>query len=401
MTMIEQFADLSLVATSDSGFVDHLGGVYGKAVAEKILAAFSEVDGVSTIAEPDDFARVAAEAGARSWHGGIAAAHELHRRGPGAYAASVLQLTLGFAQIGLHGRFEIALPYSDWFVLGPNRIQCTGSVSVDARPGRIVVSCAEEEFVFADLDGIWRPEEDDDPSVGWSRNRSYVLCSGYRVDPAVILPGDSVLDTALIPAAHGSINAAIGYLEEAGAPFVQWSSRLIAQLTLVGSYDGACLSSRSLSTRTGNVEIAVPGNEQHLAELLVHEAAHQHYYLAQLFSPLVTPEAAELRLYSAINGRYRPLDRVALAYHAVVNIFALLDALHTAGSSIARDSRLRMDELSGTEDSLRRTLVEHEHMLTDFGREFCGRMIRAGEEMIARNGIEPVEAARGTVRGVA
>ncbi|NKB16607.1 MAG: FtsW/RodA/SpoVE family cell cycle protein [Sphingomonadales bacterium] len=61
MTMIEQFADLSLVATSDNGFVDHLGGVYGKAVAEKILAAFSEVDGVSTIAEPDDFARVAAD----------------------------------------------------------------------------------------------------------------------------------------------------------------------------------------------------------------------------------------------------------------------------------------------------------------------------------------------------
>jgi hypothetical protein len=401
MSLADQFTAFSLVETARGEVVSHAAGAYGRAIATKILSAAAADERSHVLPDEDALYDHAAAAGAACWHGGIAYAHELHRRGPNGAPSAVLQLILGFAQIGLQGRFEVDLPYSDWFLLETNRIPCTGLVTVEADGATIVVRCAEEVSAFALNDGIWRREGDEDPSVAWSRSRRFLLCSGYRVDPGVLLPEDSALDAVLIPAAHRSIGQAVAHLETAGSTYIDWSSRLIAQLTLVGSDNGSCLSSRSLSTRTGNVEMAVPGNDQHLAELMVHEAAHQHYYLAQLYSPLVKPEAAGIRLYSAINGRYRPLDRVALAYHAVVNIFSYLEALYHGGSAIAEGSRRRMDELSFTEQSLRETLLANQENLTPFGRAFCERMTEKGSGIIERHQVHVLDAGRGQIRGVA
>lgn len=400
MSLAEEFVAFSLVDTAKPEFVSHAAGSYGKAVVTKVLsAAAGEGDG--SLPDIELLCGQATASGTACWHGGIAYAHDLHRRGPNAAASALLQLILGFAQIGLRGRFEVQLPYSETLLLETNRFHCTGLVVVEADGDTIVVNCAEEVFAFALIDGIWRPEGDENAAVVWSRNRRFLLCSGYRVDPAVLLPEDSPLDSVLIPAAHRSINLAVDHLETAGPAYVDWASRLIAQLSLVGSDNGSCLSSRSLSTRTGNVEMAVPGNDQHLAELMIHEAAHQHYYLAQLYSPLVRPEAAGIRLYSAINGRYRPLDRVALAYHAMVNIYSHLESLYLAGSEIAESSRRRMDELSSTERSLRETLTGHHDKLTAFGQAFCRRMTERGAAIIDRQQVQVLHAERGQIRGVA
>jgi HEXXH motif-containing protein len=401
MSLAEQFAAFSLAETAKPEFVSRAAGIYGKAIVTKILS--DEAAGKADCRPLDIEALYdrAAASGAACWHGGLAYAHDLHRRGPNAAPSALLQLILGFAQIGLQGRFEVQLPYNETFLLETNRFPCTGLVVVEAGSTDIVVSCAEEVFAFALTDGIWRPERDEDPAVAWSRNRRFLLCSGYRVDPAVLLPEDAPLDSVLIPAAHRSINSAVAHLETAGPAYVDWASRLVAQLSLVGSDNGNCLSSRSLSTRTGNVEMAVPGNDQHLAELMVHEAAHQHYYLAQLYAPLVRPEASAIRLYSAINGRYRPLDRVALAYHAIVNIYSHLEALCLGGSEIAESSRRRMDELSLTELSLRETLIGHDDKLTEFGQAFCRLMTEKGAAIIERQQVELVDAEPGQVRGVA
>jgi hypothetical protein len=400
MIGIEKFVELSRVTTARPDFVQGMCRVYGRAVSEKILALYASSSAGGSVPSDEQFYGHAAESGTRCWHGGVAYAHDLHRRGSGSASGAMLQLILGFAQIGLSGNFEVDLPYSDWFLLESNRFRCSGPVRILASQDRVEIDCTDDRFTFERVDGLWRRPDDSDPGVGWSRGRHYVYCSGYRVDPEVILAEDRALESANIPAAHRSIDLAISNLETAGDDYLAWSTRLIRQLTLVSSEAGARLSSRSVSARIGNVELAAPGNDQHLAELLVHEAAHQHYYLAQLFSPLVRAEAAGLSFYSAINGLNRPLDRVALAYHAVVNIFGLLDALTRCPGPIAESSRNRMDELAFTENSLRETLTANRDKLTEFGLAFCEAMIADGLDMISRHQVDIREFGRGKIRGV-
>ncbi len=400
MIGMEKFVELSRVTTARPDFVQGMCRVYGRAVSEKVLALYvSSASGGSPPGAEQLYGH-ASESGTRCWHGGVAYAHDLHRRGAGSAPGAMLQLILGFVQIGFEGTFEVDLPYSDWFMLESNRFRCSGPVGISASGDRVEIDCTDDRFVFEMVDGLWRRPGDLDPAVGWSRGRHYVYCSGYRVDPAVILAEDLALESVNIPAAHRSIDLAISHLETAGSDYLAWATRLIRQLTLVSSEAGARLSSRSVSARIGNVEMAAPGNDQHLAELLVHEAAHQHYYLAQLFSPLVRPEAAELTFYSAINGLERPLDKVALAYHAIVNIFGLLDALTRCPGPIAESSRRRMDELALTEKSLRETLTANRDKLTDFGLAFCEAMIADGRAMIDRNQVDCREFGRGKIRGV-
>jgi HEXXH motif-containing protein len=75
------------------------------------------------------------------------------------------------------------------------------------------------------------------------------------------------------------------------------------------------------------------GNHDHatsLAESLVHEASHHYYYVATRLGPVTN--GSDTRLYpNPFFGRDRPLDRILLAYHAFVHVFAFTRAALDSG----------------------------------------------------------------------
>jgi HEXXH motif-containing protein len=60
-------------------------------------------------------------------------------------------------------------------------------------------------------------------------------------------------------------------------------------------------------------------NAAALAELLIHEAAHQYFNVLCLLGPF--DDGTDQTLYhSSAVGRPRPLDRIGVAYHAFANV---------------------------------------------------------------------------------
>ncbi|MDB5682957.1 MAG: hypothetical protein JWM75_655 [Sphingomonas bacterium] len=108
-----------------------------------------------------------------------------------------------------------------------------------------------------------------------------------------------------------------------------------------------------------------------MLEALIHESAHQYFYLAEAAAPIVPPDRESLRFPSPLKAKARPLRGVMLAYHALAYITALYDALERAG--VTSDRRGLADELAqlrAAADAAEATCLKARHLLTAHGRHF-------------------------------
>jgi HEXXH motif-containing protein len=103
-----------------------------------------------------------------------------------------------------------------------------------------------------------------------------------------------------------------------------------------------------------------------LAEILVHEASHQYFYLLEQLGPV--EDGTDTNLYfSPVRNTERPLRAILLAYHAFANMLLFYRA---AGSSGAADARVCSSREKGIEkqvEGLRQTL-RATPALTGYGR---------------------------------
>ncbi len=77
--------------------------------------------------------------------------------------------------------------------------------------------------------------------------------------------------------------------------------------------------SQSTAKFRGSSIISINRHPVDIAEMLVHEASHQHFFLLQDICRLVEPGTPET-LYSPITDMQRPIEKVLLGYHAAANI---------------------------------------------------------------------------------
>lgn len=392
--------DLAVIPTARTPDVERLCRSFGRAIVGKVLAAAAGSDLMILPPASETLEAIAIAAGARCWNPELTYANDLARRGPAAMGAAVAQLVLAFVPLGLEGRFQVRLPYTEWLMLETNRLRCAGVTTIRVEAGKAHIACDDDAFSYTFADRLWRDDTLDQPTIGCGTGNPFLYVSGYSADPEMLLAEDRTLEAVQTADAHRTLDAAFGLVADGGDDCRAWVARMVSRITLVSSEGNARLSSRSVAARAGNVEIAAPGDILHVAELLVHEAAHQYFHLAQLYGAIVRPEAAAKLFYSAINGRQRPLERVALAYHAVANIFTLLDRLAARGGAIGEDARNRMIDLGRTERSLRRTLEPAARDLTPFGNEFCARMLTHTTGIVGRYDIAadtiPTRVAWGT-----
>jgi HEXXH motif-containing protein len=112
------------------------------------------------------------------------------------------------------------------------------------------------------------------------------------------------------------------------------------------------IGSSSTPNHSGLVSISEDAGPLMTAELLVHEASHQYFFVAACLGEMC--ECSEERLYySRIAQRERPIERILVAYHALGNMLLFYDRCLEGG--VACEKRMayiltQMKQLSETLD---------------------------------------------------
>jgi HEXXH motif-containing protein len=97
--------------------------------------------------------------------------------------------------------------------------------------------------------------------------------------------------------------------------------------------------------------------------MLVHEAAHQYFYLATRLEPLLV--GGEQTHYSPLKRAARPLSKLFLGFHAFANVMVLHDRLRRAGADDGYVAEA-WPSLERETDQLRETLAANA-TFTPFG----------------------------------
>jgi HEXXH motif-containing protein len=146
---------------------------------------------------------------------------------------------------------------------------------------------------------------------------------------------DGVIPFPLIEAdgdVLASWDAAFDLIARVSAPYAEWVERVIHLILPLEAQPGAMVNG-SQGHRWGEVHMSSRLEPLRHAEMLVHEASHQHYFLAESLGP-VSDGSDPTMYYSPLVREQRPIERILLAYHAVANILLFYDAFEAAGCEI-------------------------------------------------------------------
>lgn len=161
---------------------------------------------------------------------------------------------------------------------------------------------------------VWR-----EPDAGMAERHTADGCAIYHARVPLLSP-DLIGDLPLADprGAAAAIGQAFGLLTAASPALALWVGSVISGIVLVADRTGVTKSGSSPNT-PGLIFISHPINVEHMAVLLVHEAAHNHYFLLAHHLNLIEPGSRE-QLYSPFKNADRPIERVLLAMHACLNI---------------------------------------------------------------------------------
>lgn len=111
---------------------------------------------------------------------------------------------------------------------------------------------------------------------------------------------------------------AVSILEQYVPEYVAWVRRALTHIFLLNPQQGR-VESGSMENYPGFSHFSAYSSAAALAELLIHEAAHQYFNVLCLLGPF-DDGTDETLYYSTAVKRPRPLDRIGVAYHAFANV---------------------------------------------------------------------------------
>lgn len=193
----------------------------------------------------------------------------------------------------------------------------------------------------------------------------------------VIIPGNLVSSDLLPTYAEASffelsdfsqsgiaLAEALQCLSEFAPPLRHWVTSVIREVVPIRSLNGE-LASSSSPWDCGSVAITVDPRSVAVAEMLVHEASHQHFFIAKHLGRIDDGSDCN-EYYSPMVRQRRPLEKILLAFHALGNM-ALLHASIINENTISTEfSRLRMMEISQRLEKVQ-PVLESSRALTALG----------------------------------
>ena len=111
---------------------------------------------------------------------------------------------------------------------------------------------------------------------------------------------------------------ALAFIRTYAPIYAPWVQRVVRQIALLEATPGL-VHSGSYGNRHGFIHASAWARPISLAEVLVHEASHQYFYLLSCLGP-VDDGTDDSLYYSPLVDRKRPLNRILFAYHACANI---------------------------------------------------------------------------------
>jgi hypothetical protein len=263
------------------------------------------------------------------------------------------------------------------FVIGRSLVRNATRVEVELRvpgEGMIAIHCAGGGCVrlTRSHDGSWCGD-------GGVLLRRAGTDLGFTLLPADALPNDAPTGAALkecLPVA-GVTDAmqrvfedGLRLLQDLAPAYVPWVTRVIHGV-VVCSIDGPYhLVSGSWEDIPGLIHLSCPHVPVDMAETLVHEAAHQYFYMLERVGPI--DDGSDTVLYWSPPIRMnRPLSRILMAFHALVNALQVYRAVRAANTPDTPYVLANEPALRGAIETLNRPLRENQ-ALTALGRGLYG-----------------------------
>jgi HEXXH motif-containing protein len=145
-----------------------------------------------------------------------------------------------------------------------------------------------------------------------------VLLPANAVDEWLLpnLPGARFEDVSRLPLVADRFRQTAALVERYSPGYAQWIDRAVRYIASTNS------PKQGSGSNVGYPGLVVMSNDHRpwaLAEMLVHEASHQYFFMATLLGPV--DDGSDLtHHYSPLVGRNRPIDKVLLSYHALGNM---------------------------------------------------------------------------------
>ena len=133
-----------------------------------------------------------------------------------------------------------------------------------------------------------------------------------------------------------SFNDGFDVLEKNAPQYVPWVERVLNGIVVCRTQAEYRLVSGSWEDVPGFVHMSSPHDGIDIAEILVHECAHQYFYMLQRVGPVDDSTDRELYWSPPIRKK-RPLSRILMAYHALANVQILYEAVRSNEANERRD----------------------------------------------------------------
>jgi HEXXH motif-containing protein len=168
------------------------------------------------------------------------------------------------------------------------------------------------------------------------------------------------------PQTTARIGAALELLRAQNAGYHGWVARAFRTLFVVASPAGRLVSG-SLADKPRFGYVSDTERVAGTAEMLIHEASHQHFHLAAKIGPVTTDDDGEARFYSPFVRTLRPLSRLLLAYHAFANVCSFYAREIAGGIDDAGSCEQSLASLRPDVELVERTIDENAALLTPLG----------------------------------
>src|SRR5947199_246194 len=283
---------------------------------------------------------------------------------PGVYGA---RLALAMQAAGLPGAFESRFDKParlrfDRFFLPPTR-----EISARGDGSRVLIELDGGRRGLLVRDGGWRVEHPIDGAEALRQVPTGVAGARPVTFVAEEVLGDERQEGIPYPVAPATDEveaawaAAFDLIGRCSPAYLRWIGRGLREIVPVAAPDGAMISG-SHTQRWGEIYMTDKLAPLKLAEMLVHECSHQHYFFGCFLSRVEDGSDPTL-YYSPLKKVGRPLDKILLGYHAFANVILFFRECREQGVETGVEEGTILPELAQLEAPLRQT-----HGLTELGR---------------------------------
>lgn len=226
---------------------------------------------------------------------------------------------------------SLRLRWGPWLLPEARRL----SVDSDGELATLEVETptSRSTLALARRDGEWSADAtapaDPCPVVTASGTALTILTRSASSTPELAFLADQLVDDGYGAASRDAVGASVELLEAHAPGYLAWVGRVLRDIVPIRTAAGA-INSGSNRTLPASCHVSVDVHAAALAEMLVHEATHNYFYLAMALGPVEDGTDTTL-YYSPVKRRGRPIQFILLAYHAFANVLLLMRELREAG----------------------------------------------------------------------